>query len=130
MYTFQSLLFPLFCLIVLTESFHVPPSFSPHHPKPDYVCATFPFCYQQLGTGAWKSMPGTSQLNTTETSALPRDVPAECWIDGYYCRSDASNLITHIQLDSAEECQKDASKRSLANSSAYTTLVGRVIALF
>ena len=56
-------------------------------------------------------MSGTShsQLNTTETSALPRDVPvesSECWLDGYYCRSDASNLITRIKLDSAEECQQ------------------------
>ena len=71
------------------------------------MCPTFPFCFQQLETGVWKSLPGKNELNSTAVSTLPRDArveSSECWLNGYFCRFDSSNMITSIELDTAEEC--------------------------
>jgi len=47
-------------------------------------------------------------LSSTAVSSLPRTVAVEssgCWVSGYYCRSDTSNLVRSITSATAEECQ-------------------------
>ena len=105
---FQGLLHSVLCMIASANCFHVLPSFSPYHPDPNYICPTFPFCFQQIGTSAWRSLPRTNDLNHEATSALTRDAPvesSECWLNVYYCLSDASNLINSIKSETAEKCQ-------------------------
>ena len=86
-------------------------SYSQYQHQPDYVCASFPFCYQDHQTGVWKSY----LENSVAKNGLQRDAAfesSECWSNGYYCRSDASNLIKHLDLDKAEDCQAKCQEES------------------
>ena len=76
--------------------------------QPDFVCPTFPFCYQDLKTGAWKAKHVTLDTKSSPASTIQESVAsdsAECWMDGYFCRSATSNLINRVTVDNAEDCQ-------------------------
>merc|ERR1719233_2462350 len=69
------------------------------------ICPTYPFCYQDTA-GVWKSIP---DARPRFQPFLQRDVDVEssdCWMNGYFCRSDASNLIETAESESAEDCQE------------------------
>ena len=77
---------------------------SQHQHQPSFVCASFPFCYQDHHTGQWKYFIETS----VSKNCLQRDVAfksSECWSTGSYCHSDASNLFKHLVVDNVEDCQ-------------------------
>jgi len=82
--------------------FHVVSVASPDQYQPYFVCATFPFCYQENQAGVWKSVAGTSNLASSRDVAVES---SECWLKGFYCRSDASNTIKTIPSETAEDCQ-------------------------
>merc|ERR1711892_1652871 len=87
------------------DCFHVQPYLTPYQHHADFICPTFPFCYQELVTGAWKSQLKTEETKGSVTLSVQRDIESsECLKNGHYCRSDASNLISSIQLETAEEC--------------------------
>merc|ERR1712013_77314 len=94
----------LLCLVQCSTSYHVmsvTPHIQYHHST---ICATYPFCYQNTA-GDWKPLPYASPRFQP---LLQRDVAvesSECWMNGYFCRSDASNLIETVGSESAEECQ-------------------------
>eukprot|EP00091_Calanus_sinicus_P004980 TRINITY_DN15338_c0_g1_i2.p1 TRINITY_DN15338_c0_g1~~TRINITY_DN15338_c0_g1_i2.p1 ORF type:complete len:158 (+),score=41.04 TRINITY_DN15338_c0_g1_i2:55-474(+) len=102
-------------------------SYGPQAPQLNYVCPSFPFCYRDHQTGGWKSSLETS----VSKNSLQRDVAiesSECWSSGYYCRSDASNLIKHLELDTPEDCQVKCQEEVDVQILAFTTLVVRVVA--
>ena len=87
------------------DCFHVQPYLTPYQHHADFICPTFPFCYQELVTGAWKSQLKTEETKGSVTLSVQRDIESsECLKNGHYCRSDASNLISSIKLETAEEC--------------------------
>ena len=96
-------------VIVHTECINILPNFRSYTPLPDpsFVCVTFPFCYRTR-QGLW--IPW-SKSNTN--SLLQKDVAlqsSECWLEGSFCRSDASTLIENLNLDTAEDCQAKCSQ--------------------
>merc|ERR1711892_691723 len=96
----------LILLLASVDCFHILQDVTSYSHNINFVCPTFPFGYQDLKSGVWKSAPGTDEFKAN--SSLLRDVAIEssqCWLNGFYCRSDASNLIRRIELDTAEECQ-------------------------
>jgi len=98
----------LILLLASVDCFHILQDVTSYSHNINFVCPTFPFCYQDLKSGVWKSAPGTDEFKANFVSSLLRDVAIEssqCWLNGFYCRSDASNLIRRIELDTAEECQ-------------------------
>merc|ERR1711892_885041 len=87
------------------DCFHVHPDLTPYQHHAAFICPTFPFCYQHLVTGAWKSQFKTEETKGSVTLSVQRDIESpECLKNGHYCRSDASNLIRSIKLETAEEC--------------------------
>ena len=87
------------------DCFHDQPYLTPYQHHADFICPTFPFCYQELVTGAWKSQLKTEETKGSVTLNVQRDIESsECLKNGHYCRSDASKLISSIQLETAEEC--------------------------
>merc|ERR1712123_47764 len=87
------------------DCFHVQPYLTPYQHHSDFICPTFPFCYQHLVTGAWKSQLKTQATKGSVTLSVQRDIESsECLKNGHYCRSDASKLISSIQLETAVEC--------------------------
>ena len=100
--------------------------YSQHQHQPSYVCASFPFCYQDQQTGQWKSILDTSVAK----NSLQRDVAfesSECWSTGTYCRSDASNLIKHLEMEMLKTVSQGARRRMGAKFSASMKLVDRAV---
>merc|ERR1711892_763091 len=98
----------LILLLASVDCFRILQDVTSYSHNINFVCPTFPFCYQDLKSGTWKSLAGTDEFKTTAFSSPLRDAVIEtsqCWLNGFYCRSDASNLIRRIELDTAEECQ-------------------------
>ena len=94
-------------LISNTGSVHILTYSHPQQYQHTFVCPTFPFCYQDLQTGDWKTLEGFNTLESSKESSVTRDNDSsDCWSAGFYCQSVVSNLIKRIQLDTPEECQE------------------------
>merc|ERR1712013_282174 len=109
----------LLCLVQDSTSYHVmsvTPHIQYHHST---ICATYPFCYQNTA-GVWKPLPYASPRFQP---LLQRDVAvesSECWMNGYFCRSDASNLIETVGSEQLRNAKENVKGRRDANTSAFT----------
>ena len=108
----------LVALVDHGEGYTAIPGTSLGHHQPVFICATFPFCYQDQDA-IWRSLPQISP------SSFQRDVAvesSECSMKGYFCRSDASNLIEAFDSESADDCQgKCEEKEGCAHFSFHIT---------
>jgi len=66
----------------------------------NFVCQTFPFCYQDLLTGRWNRL-----VYTSISGRVVENPSSSCWIAGAFCRSDASVGKASLEAESPEDCQ-------------------------
>ena len=53
------------------------------------------------------------------------DKSTECWMNGYFCRSDASTLVTTEESESAEDCQEKCKEDDECNYFSFHLTRGR-----
>ena len=96
--------------IASTECLLVLPLSRQNQPWANFVCPTFPFCYQDLKTGVWKALQTAGKAKSPQAPTLEKNIAAasstaNCWVEGYFCRSAASTLIARTKQENAADCQ-------------------------
>ena len=117
-------------LIGSSEGSYAQAANSPYTDQSNTFCNQYPaspFCYQEYLSVAERNVSVTEESKSQSKSIMDVIKSTECWINGYYCQPDATNLITSIKLDTPKECKDKCEERYQSNVFRFHHIHGQVL---